>query len=51
METEVTTPTSDQELKLTSNIFSTDRGSKFKVTVESVLIGEASCTVGNRVLL
>ena len=40
METEVATPTSNQELKLTSNIFSTDRGSKFKVTVESVLIGE-----------
>ena len=39
METEVATPTSNQELKLTSNIFSTDRGSKFKVTVESVLIG------------
>lgn len=38
METAATTPAVD-ELKLTSNVFGISQGDKFKVTVESVLIG------------
>ncbi len=38
METAETPATSD-ELKLTSNLFSISQGPKFRVTMESVLIG------------